>query len=46
MIHHAIDWTAVAIAAAALAGWLPPIAALMSILWLGVQLYDRFKRKL
>lgn len=30
---------------ASLAGWLPPIAALLGIVWYCVLLYDRFLRK-
>lgn len=41
---HIIDWIAVGAAFSAVAGWLPPIAALMSIIWLGIQMYDRWKR--
>jgi hypothetical protein len=36
-LYHAIDWVAVGITIAAIAGWAPPAAALMSIIWLGMQ---------
>ena len=37
-----LSWSAVI---ATLVGWLPPIAAIASLIWTGVQLYDRFKNK-
>ena len=40
-----IDAVAVANVVATIVGWLPAIAALMSIVWLGIQMYDRFKKK-
>lgn len=30
---------------ATLVGWLPPIAAGLSIIWTGIQLYNYFKKK-
>lgn len=39
-----IDWLAVGTAVSTIAGWLPPIAALMSIIWLGWQMWDRWQR--
>ena len=43
-VKHTLDWAAVGAAAATVAGWLPPLAALMSIVWLGLQMYDRYRR--
>lgn len=40
---HIFDWAAVGTAVATLAGWLPPVAALLSVIWLLVQLHDRCK---
>ncbi|MDP3909041.1 MAG: hypothetical protein Q8Q14_01500 [Gemmatimonadales bacterium] len=38
-----IDWAAVGTAITTVAGWLPPLAALFSIAWLGWQMYDRLR---
>ena len=40
-----LDVAAVANAFATVMGWLPTIAAALSIVWLGIQIYDRFFRK-
>ncbi|TXH19805.1 MAG: hypothetical protein E6R03_00055 [Hyphomicrobiaceae bacterium] len=43
------DVTAITAAVAALASWLPPIAALFSIIWLAMQIimnWERFKEAL
>ena len=36
---HVVDGAAIGATIATIAGWLPPIAALMSIVWLGMQMY-------
>jgi hypothetical protein len=49
MNHDAVkitlDGAAIGAAIGAIAGWLPPIAALMSIIWLGMQMYDWIQKK-
>ena len=40
-----LDWSAVGVAIGTVASWLPPIAALFSIVWLSIQMYDRFNKK-
>ena len=40
-----LDGAAVLNAFATLMGWLPTIAAALSIIWLGIQIYDRFRPK-
>ena len=42
-IKHTLDATAAFVAVGALADFLPPIAALFSIIWLSFQIYDRLK---
>lgn len=41
-----IDGVSIGTAIATLAGWLPNLAALLSIVWLGMQMYDWISRKL
>lgn len=43
-VKHIIDWASIATTVATVAGWLPPLAALMSIVWLGMQMVDRHRR--
>jgi hypothetical protein len=38
-----MDWSAVSVAFSTLAGWLPVIASLFSIVWLGFLIYDRIR---
>jgi hypothetical protein len=38
-----IDWSAVGVALSAMAGWLPAIASLFSIIWFGFLIYDRIR---
>lgn len=48
-IRHTIDMAAVVAAVWTVAGWLPPVAALFSIIWLGMQIvmnWDKFTDKL
>ena len=40
-----IDVAAIANVVATIVGWLPAIAALMSIIWVGIQIYDRLKNR-
>lgn len=42
-VRHVIDGASFAAVIATIAGWLPPIAALMSIVWLGIQMVDRWR---
>ena len=44
-IRHTVDVIAGSVTVAALMQWLPPIAALMSIIWLGIQIYEHFSKK-
>lgn len=44
-IKYTLDATAVANVVATIVGLLPAIAAGLSIIWLGIQIYDRFKKK-
>jgi hypothetical protein len=41
-IHTAMDVAAPVSVLGAIAGWLPPIAAALGIIWYCVLLYDRF----
>jgi hypothetical protein len=43
-IKAVLDWSAVGAAVGTIAGWLPPLAALLSIVWLGIQIFDRLMR--
>jgi hypothetical protein len=38
-----INWIAGGTVVATLVGWLPSIAAAFSIVWIGMQIYDRVK---
>lgn len=42
---HIADWVAAGVGIATLLKVLPALAALMTIVWTGVRLYDRFKGK-
>jgi hypothetical protein len=42
-VRHIIDWAAVGATVGTLAGWLPPMAAGLSIVWLSIQIYDRLR---
>lgn len=44
-VRHTLDVGSVAAVIASLAGILPPIAALLSIIWLTIQIVDFFKRQ-
>ena len=44
-VKYTLDAAAVANVVATIVGWLPAIAALLSIIWLGIQIYDRLKKK-
>jgi hypothetical protein len=37
---HAVDAISVGVAVATLAGWLPAIAALFTIVWTGIRIYE------
>lgn len=39
------DWSAISAAAAAVMGWLPPIAALFTIVWIGLQMLTWAERR-
>lgn len=45
MAQNLIDATPHVGVLAALAGWLPPVAALFSILWISIQLAEKFTGK-
>lgn len=40
-----LDLAAITNVIATLVGWLPSIAALLSIIWLGIQIYDWYKKR-
>jgi hypothetical protein len=40
---HTLDAAAAIVAVGTIAQWLPPIAALFSIIWLAIQIMDRIK---
>lgn len=42
-VRHGLDAAAAIVAIGTIAQWLPPIAALFSIIWLAIQIFDRFK---
>ena len=44
-VKYCLDWAAVGTAIAVVANWLPPLAALFSIIWLGMQMYDWIAHK-
>jgi hypothetical protein len=37
---HWIDWISVATAVATFASWLPPLAALASLVWTAIRIYE------
>lgn len=43
--HNVMDAGVIAVVLGSLAGWLPPIAAALGIVWYCVLLYDRFYGK-
>jgi hypothetical protein len=43
MLDSIFDWSAISVGIATVAGWLPPMAALFSIIYLGFKIYDRIK---
>jgi len=42
---HIIDLASAGVAIATLASWLPPMAALFTIIWTGIQIYAFFRAK-
>ena len=42
----AVDGLSIVATLATIAGWLPPIAALLSIVWLSMQIYDWIRKHL
>lgn len=44
-VKYTLDAISLGTVIATLAGWLPPLAALLSIIWLSIQIWDRFNRK-
>ena len=42
-MKHVGDWASAGIAVGALAAWLPPIASLLTIIWMLIRFYDRIK---
>jgi len=38
-----LDGLSISVAVATIVGWLPQIAAAMSVLWIGIQIYYFFK---
>lgn len=43
--NYAMDVIAVANVVATIVGWLPPIAAALSIIWTSIQIYSWYKTK-
>jgi hypothetical protein len=37
-----VEGLSLTVAASTVVGWLPPIAALLSIIWVSIQIHDRF----
>jgi hypothetical protein len=44
-VKHTVDALAAVTAVGTLTTLLPPIAALLTIIWTGIRIYDRFKKK-
>lgn len=44
-LEHAVNWAAVGTTIGAVLGYLPGVAALFSIIWLGLQIWLFFVRK-
>lgn len=44
-MKHVADACSYGIGAACVMEWLPPVAALLSIIWLGIQIFDYVKKK-
>lgn len=42
---HILDWLSYGVTAGAIFKLIPAIAGLMSIIWIGWQMYDKFKEK-
>jgi len=45
-VRHTIDVCAAGVWIAAAVEWLPPVAALMSIIWLGIQIFEYILKKI
>lgn len=45
MIKHIIDGTSVGVAITTLLGFLPPLAALASLIWTCLQIYEWYKKR-
>jgi hypothetical protein len=45
MFKHTIDGAALSVSLATFMGYLPPLAALASIIWTSIQVYEWYKRK-
>lgn len=43
-MKQSMDYAALGVAVATLANWLPPIAALLSIIWLAMQIGEKLYR--
>jgi|TARA_R110002072_G_scaffold295893_2_gene467102 hypothetical protein len=37
---HALDWLSVGAAVSTLAGWLPPVASLLTIVWMSLRIWQ------
>ena len=44
-IKYTLDAAAIANVIATIVGWLPAIAALLSVIWTGIQIYSWWKSK-
>lgn len=44
-VKHVLDAAAIANVVATIVGWLPAIAALLSIVWTGIQIYNYLKKR-
>jgi hypothetical protein len=45
-VKHIADWFSVAVAAGALSQILPPLASLLTIVWMSLRIYDWFEARL
>jgi hypothetical protein len=44
-VQTGLNWGSIGATVATIAGWLPSVAALLSIVWLGLQIFVFFKNK-
>jgi hypothetical protein len=44
-LQTGLNWTSIGATVATIAGWLPNIAALLSIIWLSLQIFSWFEKR-